>query len=160
LRSRYVKSEFFIQAEGCRYLSGPAHLELTRHLIEINYCVRFQAKGYSMSPFIREGDYITLSPLKEGSVGFGNVVAYSRKDVETMVVHRIVHIMRNLIITKGDSNPDNDDPVTRENIFGIVTRIERDGKRLFWGLGLERWLIAWVSRRKTGPGWLFRRSVA
>ena len=40
--------------------------------------------------------------------------------------------------------------IPRENLLGRVTRVERNGKAVWLGLGPERTLIAWLSRR----GWL------
>jgi len=51
---------------------------------------KFQAKGASMSPFIRDKDNITIDPIRQVKPSMGRVVAYACSDPQKLLVHRIV----------------------------------------------------------------------
>jgi hypothetical protein len=48
---------------------------------------------------------------------------------------------------KGDNTLDTDEPIPATNILGRVTGVERKGKEVFFGLGPERFLIAFLTKR-------------
>ncbi|MFA4992264.1 MAG: S24/S26 family peptidase, partial [Candidatus Omnitrophota bacterium] len=115
--------------------------------------VRFKANGFSMSPFIKDGDIITVSPLNDLSPRVGDIVAFNNEKTCKLAVHRIVARKTGdgvpYFFIKGDN-------VARgafeggplKNILGRVTRIERRGRRVSAGLGPERRLIAFLSRTR------------
>lgn len=108
---------------------------------------RFRAKGWSMTPFIRDGDVITIAPFNKKNPGLGDVVAFTRPETGNLVVHRIVAKQHDHALIVGDSIPDNPDGVIPlKNLLGRVTSIRRDQKHIWLGLGPERILIAWLSR--------------
>jgi signal peptidase I len=110
---------------------------------------RFQASGFSMLPFIRDGDVITLSPTP-AHLRFGDVVAFVNHGNDRLIVHRIVHITRHGYFMRGDNLPEPDGFVSHAGILGRVILVERRGRCVRLGLGLERVVIAFLSRR----GWL------
>jgi hypothetical protein len=57
-------------------LSGPALVKLLRAVLDKGAPVRFSAKGFSMSPFIKNEDVVTLSPLQDASPSVGDVIAF------------------------------------------------------------------------------------
>lgn len=136
--------------EGERELSltGPAFIELLQATLGKGAPFRFRARGFSMDPFIRDGDVITVSPLGEDSPGIGDVVAFVQKEFKKLLIHRVIRIKTNLYFMKGDNAGDGDNPVPRENLLGLVTRAERGCKRVFIGLGPERFLIALLTRER------------
>lgn len=100
-----------------------------------------------MSPFIRDGDVITIAPINQREPGVGNVVAFTRPDTGHLVVHRIIAKQGDQALIVGDGIPDKPDGIIPlENLLGHVTHIERDHKRIWLGLGPERFLITWLSR--------------
>jgi hypothetical protein len=99
-----------------------------------------------MHPLIRDGDVITVSPLGEDSPGLGDVVAFVRGEIKKLVVHRVIRIKSNSYFMKGDGSAGVDSPVPTASILGLVTRVERGRKRVFIGLGPERFLIALLTR--------------
>lgn len=102
-----------------------------------------------MTPFIRDGDVITVSPLLVTLPEIGEVVAFSRPGVGNLVVHRVVARQGTGLLIQGDGVPKCPDGVIpQENILGRVTRIERDGNNVQFGLGPERTLIAWLSHTR------------
>ena len=61
-------------------LSAPVIMELIEAVHEKGASFRFQAKGYSMTPAIRNGDVITVSPLRDIEPRRGDVVAFRHPD--------------------------------------------------------------------------------
>jgi len=128
-------------------LSGPALVELLRAVLDKGMPFRFQAKGASMSPFIKDGDVIIVSPLSGALPRRGDVVAFTHPQTQSLVVHRIVAKKGDCFIIKGDNTSNTGDLILKANILGCVTRVKRDGKKIFMGLGPERFLIALLTRR-------------
>jgi len=108
---------------------------------------RFQAKGHSMSPFIKDGDIVTISPLTHSSPGLGDVVAFNRPENEKLIIHRVVEKRNNKYYVRGDNVPEADGLVQAKDILGYVNKVERDGKNVRVGLGPERFLIAFLNRK-------------
>jgi len=105
---------------------------------------RFQAHGYSMAPFVRDGDVVTISPLR-GPARLGDVVAYPGEH-GGLVVHRIAARHSGAYEIRADGVPDVVDVVPRAELLGVVTRVERDGRDVRLGLGPERLLLAGLLR--------------
>ena len=70
----------------------------------------------SMEPELSVDDLLIVTPSDTYEVG--DVVVYQTQ--RTAVVHRIVAINGDKIITRGDANNTDDDPITKENIKGKV----------------------------------------
>jgi hypothetical protein len=108
---------------------------------------KFRAKGFSMSPFIRDGDVLTVSPFLDRSPAFGDVAAFIHPGTGEFVVHRMIGIRDGAYLIQGDAALESDGRVPKEKVLGRVTQIKRNGQRIFLGLGPERYLIAFLSCR-------------
>ena len=147
-------------------LSGPALLELMRAVLEKEVPFRFKARGWSMAPFIRDGDVITVARLDHSKPSIGEVVAFVRPEAGNLVVHRIIARYAAAVLLQGDSFATcADGLVPLENLLGRVAHVERRGNPVWLGIGPERILIAWLSRvrvlipmRNLLVSWLQRRS--
>ncbi len=136
----------FVARVGELRLSGQALLELMRAVLARGLPFRFCARGWSMTPFIRDGDVLTVSPLQQ-SPGLGEVVAFVRPGIEKLVVHRVVARHGAASLVQGDAESEYADRlVLRGNLLGRVIRVERNGRNVWLGLGPERVVIAWLSR--------------
>ena len=113
-------------------LSAPVVMELIEAVHEKGAPFRFQARGYSMAPAIRDGDVITVSPLKEIMPRRGDVLAFRHPERPQMLVHRVLHTMARKYFIKGDNCPEADGWIPAENILGLITRVERQGRARFW----------------------------
>jgi signal peptidase I len=113
-------------------LSAPVIMELIEAVHEKGAPFRFQANGYSMTPAIRNGDIITVSPLASLSLKRGDVVAFRHPERPQMLVHRVLHAKALKYFIKGDNCPEADGWVPAKNILGLITRVERQGKVRFW----------------------------
>jgi len=123
-------------------------VELLRAVLGKGVPFRFRAKGFSMHPFIKDGDVVTLSPLSARPPRVGNTVAFLYPESGKLAIHRVVGKAGNSFLIMGDGNPGPDGMIPAKNILGCVRKVERDGKRVYLGLGPERFLIAWLSRRR------------
>ena len=147
MESQAAKPKFSIMKGRDLPLSGPALVQLLRAVLGKGALVRFRAKGFSMSPFIKNEDVVTLSPLQNASPGIGEVIAFVLQETDKLCVHRVVGKKGGFYVTKGDNSSEADESVPRENILGFVTRVERGGKEVFLGLGPERFLIGFLGGR-------------
>jgi hypothetical protein len=107
---------------------------------------RFQSKGHSMSPFIEDSDILTVSPLADQRIGFGSVVVFISPETGKVAVHRVVGSTDKHFLTRGDNAVEADKLLPRKNILGIVSCVERNGRMIRLGLGIERVVIASLSR--------------
>jgi hypothetical protein len=127
-------------------LSGSVLVDLLKAVVEKGACFRFKASGFSMSPFIKDGDMVTIYPLSGRLLGLGDVVAFVHQERETLVIHRLVGKKGNNLLVKGDNARQADGVISKTSILGCVRTVERDGKKVLLGLGPERFLIAALSR--------------
>lgn len=107
---------------------------------------RFRAKGFSMSPFIKDGDVVTVLPLDHSGPRVGDVVAFLFPATGKSAVHRVVRRVRGGYVVKGDNTDEADGAVSRDRIIGVISRVERDGKRVRLGRGLAGMAVATLSR--------------
>ncbi|MEI8355753.1 MAG: S24/S26 family peptidase [Deltaproteobacteria bacterium] len=142
MTGNYVKANQTSQS-----LPNAVIAELMAAVLEKNAPFRFTAPGFSMTPFIRDGDVITIAT---GQPRYGDVVAFLNPCRSKLTVHRIVHVSRSGYLIKGDNTPEPDGRVPRASIIGRVIRVEHCGREIRLGLGIERIVIAWLSRR----GWV------
>lgn len=111
---------------------------------------RFRAWGFSMSPFIRNGDVITISPKTFRRLLIGDIAAIRHPQSRKIVVHRIIRREVNAYLVQGDNSFEPDGLVPEAGVIGIVTKIERGDRRVVLSLGPERRLIAFLIKM----GWL------
>jgi len=128
-------------------LSGRGLVDLLRAVLHKGVPVRFQAKGFSMAPFIKNNDVVTISPLQGTQPSLGDIIAFAHPETQGLCIHRIVRNKDGFFVTKGDNRSETEESVPIENILGSITRVERDGKKIFLGLGPERFLIAFLGWR-------------
>lgn len=106
-------------------------LALSRDILRRGKSLRFQARGWSMRPFIRDGDFITISPVENSSLKTGDVVLYLGAGNQ-IVVHRIINKYKKerrvTMLIKGDAALGSAEKVDAQNVLGKVTIIERNGR--------------------------------
>lgn len=127
-------------------LSGAALVGLLRAVLGEGVPFTFRAKGFSMSPFIRDGDLVTVSPLQDALPRLGDIVAFVGPGGERLIIHRVVGTRGDFHLLRGDATSEVDGLVREGDILGRVTQVERDGQEIRLGLGPERFLIAIMTR--------------
>lgn len=155
MRSSEKKPALMVRAGRELPLSGEDLLGLLSEVLAKGVRFRFLASGYSMSPFIRDGDIITVRPCESSALRKGMVVAYVRPLDGRLAVHRIVRRTQAGLALKGDHEPIADYPLASSGILGVVDTVERKGRRIRLGLGPEKGLIAVLSTWGL-IGWAFR----
>ncbi len=126
-------------------LSGSAFSGLMQSVLSRGASFRFQAKGQSMSPFIRHGDIITVTKVENNTVRVGDVVALLNPANNATIVHRIINVRDDGILLKGDNCTTADGVFSSDTILGMVTKVERGNKRVKFCLGPAKKSIALVS---------------
>ena len=83
--------------------------------------------GNSMLSILRPGDYLIIEPTSIAAIHPGDVVVYqgvNRSGEPDDVVHRVVAVTPDGLVTRGDNNPQVDDAlVTQDNLLGRVTHV-------------------------------------
>ena len=90
--------------------------------------IRFSPEGVSMRPFISQGrSYVSVHKL-ERLPKKNDILLYILDDC--LVVHRVHKVLPNgMLIMLGDGNICPEPPMSIEQVLGIVTEYETDGKK-------------------------------
>ena len=83
----------------------------------------FTNVGYSMYPLIKQREDI-LTIVKTDNYKKGDIILY-KSNVDHYVLHRILKIKKDKIITAGDYNYFKDQPITKEQVLGLLTTIKK-----------------------------------
>jgi hypothetical protein len=107
-------------------------LELLCTLLGNGASFRFRANGYSMTPTIRNGDIITVSPLQNMPPRIGEIVAFPHPENQRLTIHRLIDSRSSLALCRGDNRDQEDPPVPLDQIIGVVVAIRRKERERFW----------------------------
>ena len=93
--------------------------------------VRFRASGLSMQPTIRDGETVTLAPIRTREPRRGDVVLSNQAG--RLVAHRLVGFAAGAdgridVVLRGDASASCDAPLDREAILARVITVDRDGR--------------------------------
>lgn len=132
-------------------LSGADLQEFLGAVLDKGVPFRFMARGASMYPFIKDGDIITVEPLRSSRGGpvtpvMGDAVAFRSSATGQLVVHRVIARRVGLVTVRGDNCPVPDGDVRGDELLGRVSRVERGSRRVVLGWGPGRSAIAFLSR--------------
>jgi Peptidase S24-like len=132
------QSEEFVDPTPMPFTTGsPAghKLDLAAEVLRSGGTIRLEALGTSMLPSIWPGDVLRIeSKLGEETVP-GDIVLVARD--QRFFIHRLVEKQDSLWITRGDSLPQNDDPVAESQVLGKVSAIHRRGDAVASGRRLS-----------------------
>lgn len=135
-----------------KYVDTREYVSVLRELTEQGKEVSLIISGSSMSPFlIHQRDYICFKK-PERKLKKGDMVFYQR-DSGQYVMHRIWKIQPDGYYIVGDAQTEIEGPVREEQIFALITKVQRKGKWLapgdFWWEFFEHvWLHMIPIRRK------------
>ena len=100
-----------------------------KDLASINGYAMLEVVSGSMEPTIYKGDIIIIN-TKDKDYKENDIITFRGKEGE-FVTHRIIEIDDKTMITKGDNNNSEDDPIKTSSIFGkYVTKINGGGRIL------------------------------
>src|SRR3984893_911270 len=97
---------------------------LSRELLDGGLCVRFEARGASMSPSIRDREIVHVTPVIVSKLAKGDIVL--TKGDHGFRMHRLVIAdhKKDTFITRGDCGLENDPPVRGAQILGFAATKE------------------------------------
>ncbi len=99
--------------------------------------IRFVARGGSMRPFIRDGDRVTVGPLR-GPPRAGDVVL--APGGEFALLHRALWVVGGWVLVKGDGMARPDGWFRQDALLGRLVSVERGGE----AIPVRRWrAVAW-----------------
>jgi hypothetical protein len=110
-------------------LPGDSLTDLLRAILDKGRPCRFRAKGASMSPFVKDGDIVTVSPIAARRLGAGAVVAFLHPGTGRVAVHRIIGERGGRFLLRGDNAYAADGALPKDRILGVVTEVVRHGRR-------------------------------
>jgi hypothetical protein len=145
LKLRESEKRFVVYQDKEFILTGDGIIELLSATVSKGGSFRFKANGFSMTPFIRDGDIITILPLRR-RLSAGEVAVYICPKTGKLIVHRVIKLRNGMLYIKGDNSFSECDKVPYKNILGFVGRVERKGRNVSLGLGPEGGIIALFSR--------------
>ncbi|MFH1478497.1 MAG: S24/S26 family peptidase [Candidatus Omnitrophota bacterium] len=143
------KASYFIKEGQDIVFDSSAFIELLKVTLNKNAGFRFKAKGFSMSPFIMDGDTITLCRLNDkGDFCLGDMAAFIHPVTRRLTVHRIIGRKRDCYVLKGDSMLWIDGIIKKEDMLAFVEKIERNNKNIFFGNRRTRFLIFFLTKTR------------
>jgi len=133
---------------------------VTLQCLRAGLTVRFEARGASMSPRIRDGDIIHITPVITSKLRKGDIVL--SKGDKGFLIHRLVVVdhENNFFVTRGDCGMQDDPPVRSQQILGIAVSKEISfGKRIVRTklTGFRGGLMVVAARGRSFAGRLLRK---
>lgn len=111
-------------------IDSPPGAELARSLLRDGTAVRFAARGRSMTPFVRDGDVVTIAPVHASQLRTGDLVLY-RAQGGGLILHRMVALARSpdgpQPVMRGD-NQVRSERIRPEQVLGRAEFLMRDGR--------------------------------
>ncbi len=108
--------------------------------------------GYSMFPTLRIGDSLNVIAYGNKEIRPGDVVLFRGPGQKHDVVHRVIAVNPQGIITQGDNNAGPDEMILPENIIGCVVSIRRGNRTLRIHGGKRGFFIAKCLRIRKSLG--------
>ena len=134
-----------------RRVDTDAYVSMLRDLVNEGKECRLLISGSSMAPFlVHERDSILFSkPDRE--LRRGDMVFYQR-DTGQYVMHRILKVKPERLYIIGDAQTEVEGPVRPEQVFALVTKVNRKGKwigpgNFWWWFFSTVWLRLFPIRR-------------
>lgn len=95
--------------------------KLSQELLADGKAFRFQARGFSMSPTVCDGDSLVVEPVNPEFLTVGEVVLF--RQGTALRAHRLVEVdhEHDIFLTRGDNSPSLDPPIRKEQILGRVS---------------------------------------
>jgi RimJ/RimL family protein N-acetyltransferase len=107
--------------------------ELSVEILSRGSSFRFQARGTSMTPFIRHGDILTVQPVVPAILRVGDVILYHGAG-EKLVAHRIIALENGAqdeqfrLVARGDASSGSGEQVYPDQVLGQVVSVERGSR--------------------------------
>lgn len=112
-------------------LSAPDAARLIRDAVRAGGELWVSGSGQSMHPTVRHADPVLVAPLRR-EVRRGDIVLVPLGP--RLMLHRVVALDHDRVITRGDARERNDSPVMRVEVVARAIAVRRDGAVTALGL--------------------------
>ncbi len=124
----------------------------------------FKARGSSMYPFIRDGDILTVEPVRASELNTGDVAFY-RSSGKSLAAHRFIGRTmindRTMLILRGDASAGRDEYVMEDRILGRVAGIQRGTRIIQHERRLQRLaILLWTYVQPPAFTWPLKQAAA
>lgn len=109
---------------------------LFENLLRSGLVLRVKVTGKSMSPFLENGSYVTLSKIPVSGLRIGDIIFCQCND-GSFKLHRLLQIDNDMLITKGDALGSFDVPFKKTDYKGKVVCIEQHSAKGLMHRNLE-----------------------
>ena len=92
--------------------------------------VEFPIQGWSMYPFLHDGDLVTIDPFIEQLPTTNDVILYRRAN-RLLVLHRVIKSTPEGIYCRGDNQIIDEGPIQRSQILGILRCYRRNNRTVY-----------------------------
>src|SRR5258707_15365280 len=91
--------------------------QLSRGLLASGHQIRFQARGRSMLPLIRDGETLRVESVPARTLRIGDIIV--AKTPRGLRAHRLIFkdIQRDCFLTRGDAGQESDPPISAQHII-------------------------------------------
>ena len=131
--------------------SGSEFYPFGKSLADAGVSLRLKVRGWSMYPFIRDGDWAEIVPVSAEEIHVGDVV-FSRTGQQLFahrVIRRVPGEQRVLLITRGDNHLREERPVDPSaDLIGRVQTVYRGCRTIRLDRGLASYLGKLVARNR------------
>lgn len=111
------------------------YVSVLKELVEEGKEVSMLVSGNSMSPFLRHERDSVFFKAPDRELRVGDIVFFQRLNGR-YILHRICRIKKDGYYIVGDAQTQVEGPISREQIFAIVTKVKRKGQWIepgnFW----------------------------
>src|SRR6266853_455478 len=87
-------------------------------LVAAGLSIRFQARGRSMLPAIRDGEILHVQPVDTATIRVADLVLF--KDGAGFKAHRVVQKRNDVFVTRGDAGLEPDNAIRGSQIMGKI----------------------------------------
>lgn len=109
--------------------------------------VRLRLMGTSMLPSIWPGDLATIARCDSADLRVGEIVVYRGEGLLT--AHRLIGIMPDHLVLRGDSLDRCDPPVSKDRVVGRVVAVSRNGRDVSLRWSLWQRVVSRVVRKSS-----------
>ena len=99
-----------------------------KRLLEQNGEISGHTVGKSMLPLFRSDKDIAIIKKIDGKLKVNDVLLYRKKETDEFILHRLLKVTKSGYIIRGDNRYSVEKNITDEDIVGVMTAFERNGK--------------------------------
>ncbi len=108
----------------------------------------FKARGFSMYPFIHDGDILTISPVNTNELKVGDIILYKSLD-EGVVLHRVIGKTKvgntEMLKVRGDALMATPEYISTAQVIGKAIKQRRNSKVIDLQRGIPKFFaITWL----------------